>query len=197
VPEFPDTTDPLDGENGAIGRDGAGLPPKRAGRLDRESPAEGKPARKKKTPIINRRGPSEVDRVIRMSQARSKEAKGAGRKPPETSLARGTVIHLDPAKGFGFLIDSAGEHRFFHRSAVVDSGFDALKEQQAVEFEPHDDQRGARALKVRPAGAASRPNKPSQSAKSAPKAARTSAWRSDLSPFRNGTGTPTRTRKRL
>jgi CspA family cold shock protein len=112
-----------------------------------------------------------------------------GRKGGNPSMGRGTVVRLDRSKGYGFVLDSSGEQRFFHRSAVLDDKFDSLQEQQSVEFEPYSDERGARAQKVRPAGTAVRPESmsPSRPSPRAPKAA-APVWKSDLSPFRNGSG---------
>ena len=152
---------------------------------------------KRKGPIVNRRGPSELSRALQMlGRTGAGRPPAPGRKPASGGSARGTVVRLDKAKGYGFLVDAAGEQRFFHRTAVLDGGFDALKEQQAVDFEPYNDERGARAQKVRPAGAATRESKPSQPARPAPKAPKASAWKSDLSPFRDGSGAPAPGRKR-
>ena len=156
----------------------------------------GRDPKKKKVRVVNRRGPSEIDKAIRMSNALREQARTTTRKPSEKALARGTVIRIDKAKGFGFVIDSAGEHRFFHRSSVLDGGFATLKEQQLVEFEPHSDERGARALKVRPAGAGPSGNKPAQPARPARTPAKTTTWRSNLSPFRSGGNAPESPRKR-
>ena len=129
---------------------------------------------------------------------------GTGQRPQrqggEGVASRGTVIRIDKAKGFGFLVDSAGEHRFFHRTAVLDNGFNSLQEQQAVEFEGHTDERGLRALKVRPAAPGTRGkisplSKPSRTPGASPKATKASTWRSDLSPFKGGSNAPTSPRK--
>ena len=121
----------------------------------------------------------------------------AGRKPAAGGSARGTVVRLDKAKGYGFLVDAAGEQRFFHRTSVLDGEFDALKEQQPVDFEPFNDERGARAQKVRPAGTAVRDSAPPQKTKPSPKTPKAPAWKSDLSPFRDGSGAPAPGRKRF
>lgn len=196
VEDRPESTDRPGGDVGSPRQDGENSSPNGAGRATRSRTAASKAPRRKKTPIVNRRGPNEVDKAIQMSLAKKGQARPMGRKPEGNGVSRGTVIRIDAAKGYGFLIDSAGEQRFFHRSSVLQDGFASLKEQQSVEFEPHKDDRGSRALKVRPAGGPVRPSKPSQSAKPAPKAAKTSTWRSDLSPFRSGTGSPDRSRKR-
>lgn len=163
---------------------------------DGDRPAD-KGAPKRKGPIVNRRGPSEVSRAIQMlGRIGTGRPPSSGRKPATGGSARGTVVRLDKAKGYGFIVDASGEQRFFHRTSVLDGGFDALKEQQAVDFEPYSDERGARAQKVRPAGSAPREGNPSRPAKPAPRAPKASAWKSDLSPFRDGSGAPTPGRKR-
>jgi CspA family cold shock protein len=148
-----------------------------------------------KGPIINQKGPSEVGNAIKMARAKSARPSATGRKVAEGTLGRGTVVRIDRAKGFGFLVDAVGEQRFFHRSAVLDAGFTNLKEQQSVDFEAHTDERGARALKIRPATSATTPSRSPQRTPASPKTARPTAWKSDLSPFRNGSGSPTAGRK--
>jgi cold shock protein len=182
-----DESNPLDGDAVTDTEDTSGG---EAGAL-----SQGRDPRKKRVRVVNRRGPSEIDKAIRMSQSLKEQAKGASRKGPEKKLSRGTIIRIDRSKGFGFVIDSAGEHRFFHRSAVLEGGFAALKEQQLVEFEPQSDERGARAVNVRPAGTTPRADKPSSSLHPMRKPSSTPAWRSDLSPFRNGKGSPNSPRK--
>jgi cold shock CspA family protein len=161
-----------------------------------EAPSEGRRPARKKGPVISRRGPSEIDRAMRLTQTGRERPSSSPRKAAGGPLSRGTIIRIDRAKGFGFLIDSAGEQRFFHRSAVLDEGFADLKENQAVDFEAHLDERGARALKVRPAGLApAAPKVAPKRAPASPKGAGTRSWHSDLSPFRNGTGAPASGRK--
>ncbi len=63
----------------------------------------------------------------------------------------GKISELSRDRGFGFLVDNAGRKRFFHRSAVVNSAFDTLREGQQVQFDPRDDVKGLRAINVRPA----------------------------------------------
>lgn len=149
---------------------------------------------KRKGPIVNRRGPSELSRAIeKMSVLTGHQ--GAGRKPGKASATRGTIVRIDRAKGYGFIVDSSGEQRFFHRTAVLDGGFDGLEEQQSVEFEPYSDERGARAQKVRPAGALVRAESGPRPTKPSPKSPKAPAWKSDLSPFRSGAGTPSNSKR--
>ena len=143
----------------------------------------------KRKPIVNRRGPSEADRAVRISRAKGGRPQPSGRKLPEGAVGYGTVVRVDRAKGFGFLVDAAGEQRFFHRTSVLDGGFGSLKEQQTVQFQAHNDERGARALKVRPSESPERPVKAGLRPQVSPKAP---TWRTNLSPFRDGGGLPTR-----
>ena len=191
-----DKNDPSE-QKKAVRRGDFDQAPGNHGKPSAGSPSEGKDLPKRKGPIVNRKGPSEVDRAIRMSQAMNGRPTGSGRKVAEGSVSRGTVVRIDQAKGYGFLVDSAGEQRFFHRSAVLDGGFAGLKEQQIVEFEARGDERGARAIKVRPSSssASTSPSKPPTRPQSSPKAPKATGWRSDLMPFRSGT-TPPRASKR-
>jgi CspA family cold shock protein len=62
---------------------------------------------------------------------------------------RGTIKRLMTEKGFGFIAASDGAEYFFHRSACVDTHFDALREGQAVTFEQGQGPKGPRAEQVR------------------------------------------------
>ena len=77
-----------------------------------------KNAPKRKVPIVNRRGPSEVSRARQMMSNMNGKA-APGKKPAQAGIGKGTVIRMDRAKGYGFIVDSAGEQRFFHRTAVL------------------------------------------------------------------------------
>lgn len=191
-PRDDDSPSPLEAVNRANGGAEAGREP--GGARNTRRPPVGNNPPKKKGPIINQRGPNEIDRARKMMQGLS-GTKGTTptRKPSPGSSSKGTVVKLDKAKGFGFIMDGAGQQRFFHRSSVLEGGFDNLNEQQLVEFEAQQDERGARAVKVRPSGSgqtsqgrapvrAAVTSKPSPS-RPTPKA---SGWKSDLSPFRNG-----------
>ena len=56
-------------------------------------------------------------------------------------MPQGTIKKLVAEKGFGFI---AGEHEelFFHRSAVIQGSFDALRPGQQVEYEVDTGGRG-------------------------------------------------------
>jgi cold shock protein len=69
-------------------------------------------------------------------------------------MAQGTIKKLVLDRGFGFISTNSGKGDvFFHVSAVLDNGFDTLKEGQNVEFDIVDDGargKGPRATNVRP-----------------------------------------------
>ncbi|MBI3991085.1 MAG: cold shock domain-containing protein [Candidatus Omnitrophica bacterium] len=60
----------------------------------------------------------------------------------------GKIKKLVRERGFGFISDTDGRDIFFHQSSVVDTQFDALKEEQAVEFEVETSPKGPRAINV-------------------------------------------------
>ena len=61
----------------------------------------------------------------------------------------GTIKRVVRERGFGFISDTDGRELFFHQSGIVDTQFDALKEEQKVEFEVEDSPKGPRAINVR------------------------------------------------
>ena len=61
----------------------------------------------------------------------------------------GKIKKLVRERGFGFITDTDGREVFFHRSSVVDTNFDTLNEEQAVEFEVEKSDKGPRAIDVR------------------------------------------------
>ncbi len=56
-------------------------------------------------------------------------------------MASGTIKTLVGDRGFGFIQQTDGTDLFFHRSAVMGTGFDQLTEGQAVTFEKAMDTR--------------------------------------------------------
>jgi CspA family cold shock protein len=61
----------------------------------------------------------------------------------------GKIKKLIHERGFGFISDTDGRELFFHRSSIIDAQFDALQEEQAVEFEVENSPKGPRAVNVK------------------------------------------------
>jgi CspA family cold shock protein len=69
----------------------------------------------------------------------------------ENSMAQGTVKWFNAEKGFGFISqDDGGADVFVHYSAIATSGYRSLDENQRVEFEVTQGQKGPQAETVRP-----------------------------------------------
>jgi cold shock protein len=65
----------------------------------------------------------------------------------------GTVKWFNTDRGYGFIAPEQGKDVFVHVSALGASGLQALTEGQRVEFEVEQDDKGLRAVNVRPAEA--------------------------------------------
>lgn len=66
-------------------------------------------------------------------------------------MAQGTVKWFNGEKGFGFISpDEGGPDVFVHFSAIQGSGYRNLEENQRVEFEITQGQRGPQADQVHP-----------------------------------------------
>lgn len=61
----------------------------------------------------------------------------------------GKIKKLVRDRGFGFISDTDGREVFFHQSSLLDAKFDALNEDQTVEFEIEQSPKGPRAVNVR------------------------------------------------
>ena len=69
----------------------------------------------------------------------------------ERQVAQGTVKWFNAEKGFGFIAqDGGGPDVFVHFSAIQADGYRSLDENQRVEFEVTQGQRGPQADQVRP-----------------------------------------------
>ena len=69
----------------------------------------------------------------------------------ELGMAQGTVKWFNADKGFGFIaIDGGGPDVFVHYSAIATSGYRTLEDNQRVEFEVVQGDRGPQADQVRP-----------------------------------------------
>lgn len=64
-------------------------------------------------------------------------------------MPTGTVKWFDAKKGFGFIVNTAGQDVFVHFSCIECDGFRALKDGEQVEYEETDGAKGLSALKVR------------------------------------------------
>jgi CspA family cold shock protein len=64
-------------------------------------------------------------------------------------VAKGTVKWFDDKKGFGFIEqENGGPDCFVHYSSIISSGFKTLSEDDEVEFDVEDSQRGPKAINV-------------------------------------------------
>ena len=65
-------------------------------------------------------------------------------------MATGTVKWFNDAKGFGFITpDGGGKDLFAHFSAIQSSGFKSLQENQRVQFEVKQGQKGLQAANIK------------------------------------------------
>jgi len=60
----------------------------------------------------------------------------------------GIIKKVVRERGFGFISDTDGREVFFHQSGLVGIQFDALKEEQKVEFEIENSPKGPRAISI-------------------------------------------------
>jgi len=66
-------------------------------------------------------------------------------------MATGTVKWFNADKGFGFISpDDGGQDLFAHFSAIATTGFRSLEENQKVEFDVEQGQKGPQAANIRP-----------------------------------------------
>ncbi|MBU4345781.1 MAG: cold shock domain-containing protein [Candidatus Omnitrophica bacterium] len=64
-------------------------------------------------------------------------------------MQKGKIKKLVRDRGFGFISATDGREVFFHQSSLVDVQFDALNEEQEVEFDVESSPKGARAINVK------------------------------------------------
>jgi cold shock protein len=65
-------------------------------------------------------------------------------------VATGTVKWFNPDKGYGFITQENGPDVFVHFSAITGEGYRNLEENQKVEFEVTQGDKGPQATNVRP-----------------------------------------------
>jgi CspA family cold shock protein len=66
------------------------------------------------------------------------------------TIETGTVKWFNETKGFGFITpDGGGKDLFAHFKEIQGTGFKALTENQRVEFEVGQGQKGPQAMKIR------------------------------------------------
>lgn len=64
-------------------------------------------------------------------------------------MHKGQIKKLVRDRGFGFIADTDGREVFFHQSSLLETTFTALSEDQQVEFEVENSDKGPRATNVR------------------------------------------------
>ena len=66
-------------------------------------------------------------------------------------MATGTVKWFNAEKGFGFIApDDGGDDVFAHFSSIQSSGYRTLEENQKVEFDVEQGQKGLQATNINP-----------------------------------------------
>jgi len=65
-------------------------------------------------------------------------------------VATGVVKWFNSEKGYGFISQEGGPDVFVHYSAIQGTGYKNLEENQRVEFEVTQGQKGPQATNVRP-----------------------------------------------
>lgn len=65
-------------------------------------------------------------------------------------MTKGTVKWFNDQKGFGFITDETGKDVFVHFTGLNMEGFKTLKENQQVEFEVVEGEKGPQATNVTP-----------------------------------------------
>jgi len=65
-------------------------------------------------------------------------------------MAQGTVKWFNSEKGFGFITQDEGADVFVHFSAIETDGYRELKENQRVEFDVKQGDKGLQAENVKP-----------------------------------------------
>lgn len=75
---------------------------------------------------------------------------------------QGTVKWFDDDKGYGFIEQEIGEDVFVHYSDIEQDGYRTLREEQSVEFELEETEKGLAARNVRPLSSEDPPAEPAE-----------------------------------
>jgi cold shock CspA family protein len=78
------------------------------------------------------------------------ERRSSGQVKVHETPPEGRVSRIFPDQGYGFITSSDGRDIYFHRNAVVNSGFARLKEGSAVRFAEGEGDKGPQATTVHP-----------------------------------------------
>lgn len=63
-------------------------------------------------------------------------------------MHKGKIKKLVRDRGFGFISDTDGREMFFHQTGLVETSFNALNEDQQVEFDVEKSDKGPRAINI-------------------------------------------------
>jgi CspA family cold shock protein len=63
-------------------------------------------------------------------------------------MSKGTVKFFSPEKGYGFIVDEAGNEVFVHFSGIAMEGFKTLEKGAPVEFDVTEGAKGPQATNV-------------------------------------------------
>ena len=77
-------------------------------------------------------------------------------------MATGQIKWFNAKKGYGFVVGPEGQDVFIHYSQIKVEGFKTLKENQWVEYELANTDKGFQAQDVRPVSTATEQPEPSQ-----------------------------------
>lgn len=72
-----------------------------------------------------------------------------GRVKLHEEMPAGSVVRLDPERGFGFLVSADGSEIYFHRNSVLGDKFSSLSVGSKVAFAVEDGDKGPQASTVR------------------------------------------------
>jgi CspA family cold shock protein len=86
-------------------------------------------------------------------EADGSEVRAGLRRRRELQVAKGTVKWFNPEKGYGFISQEGGPDVFVHYSAIQGNGYRNLEENEVVEFDVKEGDKGLQAANVKRLGA--------------------------------------------